>query len=268
MITVTSHTHQEKIGILEKEIVLNGPPSDLQGNIQFINREDDHLRIKTLALVDEDKKELEGGTRDFLHFSFRLRPGEQKMESVYHQLPSNTPPGEYENYIMLGEEMHKVKMIVQPSISIEVYPQYFTFQDTSPGTTHLAIITLANKGNMPFQVPELKHAAMLDMDLLCRAFGKGFREQEKDSLMATLDEVARNLKENLTDWVSISIDERDQIVAPGDTLLLHVNFTIPKNADARRDYNGSFRFWDQEISVVIKSHRDKNQKSKNAKSSK
>ncbi|QAA82691.1 hypothetical protein EI546_13610 [Aequorivita sp. H23M31] len=268
MKTVTSHSHQEKIGIKEKEIVLNGPPNNLQGNIQFVNLEEDPLRVKTLALVDENQEHLKDGTKDFLHFSFRLRPGEQKSETVFHQLPAHTPPGVYENYISLGENMHKVKMIVQPAIEIEVFPQYFTFQDTTPGTTHIAVITLTNKGNMPFQVPELKHAALLDMDLLCRAFGKGFRERDKDDLMSTLDEVTRNLKENLTNWVSISIDERDQIVEPGDSLLLHVNFTVPQNADARRDYDGNFRFWDKEISVVIKSHRDSNQKVRYEKSSK
>lgn len=261
MITVTSHTHQEKVRIVEKEIVLNGPPSDLQGNIQFVNREKDPLRIKTLALVDKNSIQLQDGGRDFLQFSFRLRPGEQKLEAVSHQLPSTTPPGTYENYIMLGDEMHKVKMIVQPTIDIELYPDEFTFQDTSPGTTHVATITLTNKGNMPFQVPELKHAAVLDMDLLCRAFGKGFREKGKDDLMSTLDEVTKNLKNNLTDWVSISVDECGEILEPGDSLLLHVNFTLPRNAESRRDYNGNFRFWDKEISVVIKSHTDNNKNS-------
>lgn len=259
MKTVTSNLHQEKLGILENEIVLNGPPDNLVGNVQFVSRDEDPLRIKTLALVDKDRQEVEKGRNNYLHLSFRLRPGERKLESINHQLPSDTPPGTYENYIELGGEMHKVKMIVQPHIAIEIFPQHFTFQNSSPGTNHIAVITLVNKGNLPFQVPELRHAAMLDMDLLCRAFGKGFREPENDTLVATLDEVTRILKENLTEWVSISVDERDEIVQPGETLLLHVNFTIPKDADPRRDYNGSFRFWDQEISVVIKSHREKTQ---------
>ena len=260
MITIASDTNQEKIKIMAKEIVLNGPPSNLQGNIQFVNRENDPLRVKTLALVDnnKNKKQVVLGNKDFLNFSFRLRPGEQKMERVIHRLPSATPPGTYESHIMLGNEMHKVKMIVQPTIAIGVFPNTFTFQDTTPGKTHIAVITLSNNGNMPFQVPELKHAAVLDMDLLCRAFGKGFREKGKDDLMSTLNEVTRNLKNNLTDWVSISVDEHGQIVQPGESLLLHVNFTLPKNADSRRDYDGNFRFWDKEISVVIKSHRETN----------
>ena len=153
-------------------------------------------------------------------------------------------------------------MVVQPTIAISVYPDEFTFQGTAPGTNHVAVITLTNHGNMPFQVPELKHAAVLDMDLLCRAFGKGFRERGKDDLISTLDEVARNIKNNLTDWVSISVDESGVEVQPGNSILLHVNFTIPKNAETRRDYEGNFRFWDKDLSVLIKSHgaNDKNRK--------
>lgn len=260
MITVTANAHNEKLKIVEKEIILNGPPSNLQGNIQFVNRENDPLRIKTLGLLDKNKKQLKAGSADLLKFSFRLRPGEQKLETIYHQLPSNTPPGTYENYIMLGKKQHKVKMIVQPTIDIGVSPSQFTFQGTSPNTVHVAVITLTNRGNMPFQVPELKHAAVLDMDLLCRAFGNGFRKKGNDTFLTTLDEVANNLKENLTEWVSISVDEAGKIVQPGDSLLLHVNFTLPKSAVSTRDYNGDFRFWDKFISVLIKSHNEQKKK--------
>ena len=149
-----------------------------------------------------------------------------------------------------------MRIIVQPTIDIEVFPSQFTFQGTSPGTVHVAIITVTNKGNMPFQVPELKHAAVLDMDLICRAFGNGFREKGNDTLLSTLDEVAKNLKDNLTEWVSISVDEAGQIIQAGDSLLLHVNFTLPKKAVPTRDYDGNFRFWDQDISVLIKSHNE------------
>ena len=256
MITVASNKHQERLAIMEEEIILNGPPSDLQGSIQFINRESDPLRIKNLALAEDGKRELQASAQSKLNFAFRLNPGERKRESVSHQLPPNTPPGIYEHYIMLGNTKHKVKMIVQPTIEVDLFPSEFTFQGTSPGTTHVAIVTLTNSGNLPFQVPDLKHAASLDMDLLCRAFGKGFRERGDDDLRSTLDEVTKNIKDNLTDWVDISVDECGQIVQPGESVLLHINFTMPKNASPKRDYDGNFRFWDQEISINVKSHRE------------
>src|SRR5690606_3075959 len=142
MITVTANAHNEKLKIVEKEIILNGPPSNLQGNIQFVNRENDPLRIKTLRLLDKNKKQLKAGSADLLKFSLRLRPGEQQRETIYHPLPSNTPPGTYENYLMLGKKQHKVNMIVQPTIDIGVSPSQFTFQGPSPNAVHVAVITL------------------------------------------------------------------------------------------------------------------------------
>lgn len=256
MITVTSQNQHQRLGILEEEIILNGPPSDLQGSIQFINRESDPIRIKNLAFEDDGKRALQSVRQNMLHFAFRLHPGEQKRETVSYQLPSTTPPGTYENYIILGKKKHKLKMIVQPTIDVELFPTHFTFQGTAPGTTHVAILTCTNSGNLPFQVPNLKFAAALDMDLICRAFGKGFRERGEDDLEATLNKVTKNIKDNLTDWMEISVDECGHIVQPGDSILLHINFTIPKNASYKRDYEGNFRFWDEEISVVIKSHRE------------
>lgn len=256
MLTITADTHHEKIKIVDPEIVLNGPPTNLRGSIQVVNNHNNLLRVKTLGMVDKNKKSITDGSKDFLKLHFRLYPGEQKLQTIFHQLPAVTPPGIYENYIMVGDQMHKVKMIVQPTVEIAVFPDEFTFQGTAPGTTHVASMTVTNKGNMPFQVPELKHAAVLDMDILCRAFGRGFREADNENLMSTLDEVARNLKDNLADWVSISVDEAGEMVAPGDSLLLHVNFTLPENAVSKRDYDGNFRFWDKEISVLIKSHNE------------
>jgi hypothetical protein len=44
-------------------------------------------------------------------------------------------------------------MIVQPAVSINITPAFFTFQGTNPGTTHTALITLTNTGNLPFKCP-------------------------------------------------------------------------------------------------------------------
>ncbi|WP_452224445.1 COG1470 family protein [Lacinutrix chionoecetis] len=254
MITITSENYQEKIKIVEKEIILNGSPNDLKGHVQFVNKEKDKLRIKSLALIDKNKKKISNSAADFMRLSIRLNPGEQKLINLNHKLPSTTPPGTYENYIMLGKEMHKVKMIVQPTVDIDIHPSEFTFLDTSPGKKHTAVITLTNTGNLPFQIPNLKHGALLDMDLLCRAFGISFRDKGNDSLESTLDDVSKNIKANLIDWVSVSVDEFGDVVQPGNSVIIHVHFTIPKNADSKIDYDGTFRFWNKEIYVVIKSH--------------
>lgn len=251
MNTIKADAQQEKLSILEKEIVLTGPPNNLQGSIHFANRQDEMLRVKNLALAGTDDKQ---AGQESMRSSFRLQPGESALKPVKHQMPATTPPGVYEKYIKTGESSHVVKLIVQPTINISVHPQHFTFQGSEAGTQHTATIALRNLGNMPFRIPEPKHASMLDMDLLCRAFGMGFREAPDTGVTDTLDKVAQNIKSNMIDWAAMKIREAGEIVEPGESAILHVDMQIPKNADPRRDYSGNFRFWDKEISIAVKSH--------------
>ncbi|NOQ73881.1 MAG: hypothetical protein GQ574_17875 [Crocinitomix sp.] len=254
MIRITADAHQEKINILDKEIILNGPPNRLKGRIQFASKHTETVRIKSLGLADKKTK---GVVNDVMRVSLRLNPGEQASKQIDHQLPINTPPGTYQKYITIGETTFPVKMIVQPLIDVRLSHSDFTFQGTAPGTIHTVQFMLENRGNMPFCIPTLKHAAMLDMDLMCRAFGTGFRETKVEGFEKTMDMVAENVKANMVDWVSIKLKEAGQTLESGASQLLTVLFTIPENADAKKDYDGEFRFWDQGISVAIKSHIDK-----------
>ncbi|MEP6846100.1 MAG: hypothetical protein ABI861_08850, partial [Panacibacter sp.] len=137
---------------------------------------------------------------------------------------------------------------------INIYPSAFTFQETGPGKTHTAQFTLTNTGNLPFQVPDVKHVAALDMDLLCRAFGFGFRSKAAEGYMPVLDEIVKNINSNIADWASAKVEEYGEVVLPGASLIIHMHITLPQNTDARKDYAGSVRFWDKEITYVVKSH--------------
>jgi hypothetical protein len=95
------------------------------------------------------------------------------------------------------------------------------------------------------------------MDLMCRAFNFGLREKSSESIQSTFDEITKNIKSNFIDWVSISVKEQDQILQPGESMLINILFTVPTNADSKRDYEGNFRMWDKVISIVIKSHTEK-----------
>lgn len=265
MITVTSEAAHEKITVVDKEIILNGPPSDLEGHIRFENKQEELLRIKTLALVDKDKKRVTTGGRSSLRLSCRVHPGEQKLQTVSHELPATTPPGTYESFLMAGKELHKIKMVVQPTIDIHLHPVRFTLQDSAPGKEHAVVLTLTNTGNLAFQIPDLKHAGSLDMDMYCRAFGFGFRKNGSDGLMETLDDVTQNIKENLADWADVSIDEYGKIVEPGESSILNLHLKNPHNSDPKRDYAINLRLWDKEISFVIKSHIEKPKKASHAK---
>lgn len=254
MLRVTTEAFHEKLKAGNDEIILNGPPANLRGHIFLNNDSDETLSVKELGLIHHEHQRNITGEKSALRVSTRLKPGETKLEPVSHRLHPQTPPGTYESKMMIGGTEQTVKMIVQPNIQIGITPNYFTFQQTEPGTTHTAVITLTNSGNMPFKVPDVKHIAALDMDFLCRALGVAIREKGTEGYEPVLNEISRNMNQHTPDWASAHIEENGAVVAPGAIILLHIYITLPKNTDASKDYIGNLRLWDKDIAYVVKSH--------------
>ncbi|MCG2613409.1 hypothetical protein LZZ85_03920 [Terrimonas sp. NA20] len=252
MVRVTSGAFHEKLSAGNEEIILNGPPGDLRGHILVSNHNNDTLKVKSLPLSQDQQLRGTAGMDASLNLSCRLHPGEAKMVEVWHQVDSFTAPGEYENTIMVGGEQRKVKIIVQGVIEIDIHPRHFVFTGTNAGTRHTAVFMLSNLGNIPFQVPDVKHIAALDMDLICRAFGMGMRIGGAGGAMSALDEVAKNMHANLPDWANAEIEENGQVLEPGAKQMIHLQITMPKNSDGKKDYGGNVRFWDQELTYMVK----------------
>ena len=239
------------VSVRDKEIILNGPPTDLRGSIKIVNEDANPVKVKSFAMrhgagLKEDEASLS--------VSCRLQAGEEKINLISHAISPNTAPGVYTSKMEVQGKEKTVKLIVQPSVSIDIYPSDFTFQDTAPGKKHLASFTLSNVGNMPFQVPGIKHVAPLDMDMLCGAFGFAFRQFGNEGFNKVMDEVTHNIYNNFIDWASTKVKEKGTILEPGGIMLINLEIIMPKNADANRDYEGNIRFWDKEIRFEIKSH--------------
>jgi hypothetical protein len=254
MLKVTTEAFHEKLKAGNDDVILNGPPNKLRGHVYLNNPQDETLSVKTLSLVHNEQQRSLLGEKSVLRISTRLKPGESKMEPVTHELPLYTPPGTYESKMLIGGIEKTVKMIVQPNISISITPTYFTFLGTQPGTTHKAVITLVNTGNIVFKVPDVKHIAALDMDLVCRALGVAVREKGAEGYESLLNKISSNINEHIPDWASCYIEENGAELAPAATMLLHLNITLPRNTDAAKDYAGNLRFWDKDIAYVVKSH--------------
>ena len=255
MLKVTAAAFHEKINTGDEEIILNGPPSALRGHISLRNSSEDMLSVKTLSLKHDTSKGNLFGDSSSLRIGSRLQPGEQKLERISHELPAQTPPGTYESMLVIGGTERKVKMIVQPHMQVNIYPLNFSFVGAQPQKKHTAEITLTNVGNLPFQVPDVTHVAALDMDLVCRAFGFALRSKGAEGYIPTMDEIARNVNRYLPDWAASNIEECGQTLQPGTTMTVHLNITMPNNADAGKDYEGNMRFWNNEITYQIKSQK-------------
>lgn len=259
MVTINADASHEMLDVGTEEIILNGPPSDLRGHIHLGNKSGDTFRIKTLALEYLNRRNNFLGSGAPLHFSCRLRPGEEKIQRVSHRLPPDTRPGTYASELIIGGERRPVKIVVQPHIDVKIYPVRFSFQGSNPDRTHTAAITITNLGNVPFQIPQIKHATVLDMDFLCRAASLAIRDKGAEGYMPMMDQLTKNIQKDMAGWLSISLEECGQVLGPGKSLVAHLTITLPADIDPKKDYSGDIRLWDQGISYVIQSHIDDSQ---------
>ncbi|GAB3021907.1 hypothetical protein GCM10027051_28990 [Niabella terrae] len=256
MLTVTVTNFHDKLEVEDEEVVLNGPPGALKGQIVLSNPHTEALRIKALPLQHASRSTLlKSDQQQALRLSVRLQPQEKKREQLVHEIDAKTPPGIYETSLLVGGKKRKLKMIVQPLVAVNIQPRHFSFQGTAPGTSHNAVITVTNTGNMPFQIPEIKHLSLLDMDYLCRATALAIRSKgAAQSHEAMMDELTRNVHQNMTDWITATVKQSGQIVEPGATLLIDLEIKLPGNTDALRDYSGDIRFWNRVLTYTIKAH--------------
>ncbi len=246
----------ENIDFGDETILLNGAPTRLSGTVQLHNTNNAKTRIRYIGLKPATSKSLNKLKGISLYMNTKLRAGETKLQSLTVSLPPETPPGTYHQYIEIKGQKKQVQLVVQPSINVAVQPNEFTLQGTAPGTKHSVSFTVLNRGNLDFQIPNPKHVAALDMDMLCRAFGFGARDKKANGFNATMDQITQRIKEQLPNWANAKIAEAGKLIKPGKQMLVTFSFAMPKEALAENDYDLSVRFWDQELTFVIKSHQE------------
>jgi len=255
MITVTAAAFHEKVHLEADEIILNGPPTFLTGNITIGNKADEVLFINEVPLTKskQSKGQPAVSMPETFKFNTSLNPGEERIHSAWHQMHPQTAPGTYEGIIHVGGQQKKLKMVVHENVEIDIQPLTIYFQGVVPGKSYSKELLFTNKGNVPVTVPDIKHNTILDFDYICRAFSIAIRSKGNEGFVATMDEVTRNIHKEMADWAVVKLDESGQIVEPGKAVALHFTLTLPKNVDPKRDYFGDVRLWDKVLCYMIKS---------------
>ncbi len=254
MITVTANAFHEKLNVGDEDIVMNGPPAHLRGQIFLKNTNEEALFIRDLPLSHPEEGKRLPQMPASLKFTASIGGGEERVHRIRHQLPRNTPPGEYESIIHVGGEQKKLKMIVQPNIDILVHPLSIHFTGVIPGESYYAQLSFTNYGNVPFKIPDVKHVNTFDENFICRAASFAMREKGGEGFNAMMDELTKNIHKEMAGWANIKFEESGRTLEPGESIQLHVTLTLPKNVDASKDYFGSVRLWNKTLSYNIKSH--------------
>ena len=141
--------------------------------------------------------------------------------------------------------------MVQDNLEIELVPHEIVFFGAKPGETTQKEILLVNKGNIPVIVPTIKHNTTVDMDLICRNLSLALRKDKECGMKETMDIFIRGMKNDVASWAEIAVKEAGQLVQPGETVVLHISFTLPKDIQPTWFYEGDIRIIDQLLSYKI-----------------
>jgi len=241
MIRVTHKEYHEHIGFGENEIILSGPPSSLRGPVMLHNATDQHLFVRELPMKNAQNADA------VFPVHTTLKPREKKSKNLFYAVDPLTPAGTYEMNLQIGDETKKVTLIVHENLDVQLSPENIILEGIEPGLQHTKEILFSNKGNIALAIPAIKHNTLTDMDLICRNLSLAVRTSGDEGIEKTLDTFTKGLKKDITDWVDISITEAGQVVGPGQTILLHLNITLPADVNKNYHYTGDIRMFDQLI---------------------
>ena len=249
MLTFSSRSLDHPVECQEDEIVLTGRPAFLKGHLTLENHTGDTVFVRDLPIKSQSRS-LQNPAES-LQVNTAMQPGEVRSQKVLLSLDSRTPPGTYHFQMPIGGRDRAVRVVVQENLAIKINPTKVHLTGVAPGMTHIREIQLSNVGNLPFMVPSIRHNTMLDMDLFCRNFALATRKKAKEGFEVWADALIEGIGEDLADWVDIQIRESGQVVQPGQTISLHVTFTLPKDIDPGRSYEGNIRIHDRSLSYYI-----------------
>lgn len=239
----------EVLSIGQKTVVLMGPPDALTGEVVLHNRTDDPVAIREVAV--KTGKKSAGLLGDRLRMRSRFEPGGQRTVPVSVALPADVAPGEYEERIRIGGKEVPVRLVVQPLRRVDVNPRRLHFVGIGPGLEHRAELTISNRGNVPVQVPNMRHATALDVDTLCKSMVLAIREHGDEGSTATLDAFVRGIRKDMAGWFELTLEEAGEVVEPGTSLEIHLTMKLPDDVETNRTYDGTFRLLGRTVSYVV-----------------
>lgn len=222
------------------EVLLVGPPNAVHGAIRLHNVTDSRRMVRR-GLV---RGELLGAEAEDVTCRVgpqRIGPGESIDTDVVIELPTTTPPGEYEIEVELGGTAVPARAVVLEVLGTEVTPSMIVVEAASEREITRRIV-VRNTGNVPVVIGEIG-AVMLDDELLdCRTMRGALAELTEPT--ATIDHalaaVARNAKAVLDQAGVLRVHNASgrQTLEPGVAAVLDLEIRVPTQLYRHTRYHG------------------------------
>lgn len=263
MISATLHDFNDMVDSKGEEIILSGKPTMLKGKVTLFNKADEMLVLKDIPLSDGINIVTPKGDTSInaLPVNALLNAAEERTHNIIFQLHPQTPPGVYETKALIGGTTKKLKIIVEESINVQIEPKIIDFFNAEPGKTYNKELLLKNDSNIAITIHDNYNDSSIDLNCLQRSLLDAIREKGMESFNAMMDELTKNIYEEVIDSAEVRIEETGNTIEPGISMPLHLIFTLPENAKPDKDYVGKIRLWDTTITYRIKSDKIRTKKS-------
>ncbi len=251
MKTINDLKTSEGISMPQECINFIGPPDLLIGQVIFENTSNNDFHIPDLRLEHEKLKKLNDLRFEAFQVNSDLKAGQRLMQRVRISLDPQTLPAIYDMDVFIGGIGKKIKLIIQPNVSIEVNPGEVNFLGIEPGLSHHAEIQVSNKGNVPVNLPSGENETELAEKSILRCLTGAVKESANKSSMETLEVFFHKIRQELENGVRISFEEPGQSLNPGESTTLHLVFTLPSEIKDQQQYDGIIKIFNDKLSYKI-----------------
>jgi len=217
-------------------VVLCGPPQRMTGNITLSHK------LENRVFVDNIKIQSTINTiNDQVVIKRSVEANSKRNLKLRYSLPNLTPSGNYDAFVIIGEKKISVKLIVEEYLNLEIKPSSFLLSGIKPKEQFEREMFFLNNSNIDVKIPEFKHITLVDNSYLCKSLALSFTKS-LNGFKEILNDVTRNIQSNYVMTADFNIKESGKIFVPGESTMLHLTFTLPKNINVNSTYFGNINF--------------------------
>jgi hypothetical protein len=152
--------------------------------------------------------------------------------------------------MMIGGYERPVRVVVQENMSAKLNPRGVELTDARPGMTYTQNVQLVNEGNIPFDISDPEISPTLNAHALIKNFTNITKEKSTEGFDSWINKVLKGVGQDLS-AVKINVKESGQTLQPGESVLLHITFSLANNIDLKQPFKGSISFHDKTLSFSI-----------------
>jgi hypothetical protein len=245
-----------------RPLVLAGPPGPFDLLLDFHNG-GEQLAVIRRAALSCDQLEAAAGQGIVVHMStVVVHPGQSRQVELSVSIPAYTPPGPYQGELQVAGQSVAVEIYIAEDYNLQLSPSEVVIEKRS-GERVFKQVACTNGGNVPLVIGEIG-AIPLDDELTdcrsLRAVTAAWPEEEGE-FNARDRFVDLYVKEGWRKVVEqagilrVHTPGGPHTIAPGETRLVDLEFTVPENLEPRTRYTGIAPLYTSNLTFMVVTDR-------------